>query len=145
MTSTTPVAEGEELTPIEIETGLSQAIRYAGMTWDAPPFIFSEEAAKSMGMPGRLVPGPLKLCLLADAVEQWLDGRGFVRHVRAAQRRPDIQGDPITILGRVTRVYEEDGHPRADLEVFIQNTHGEPSTRGFAVVQLNPGMAIVSG
>jgi len=133
---TAPVAEGDQLEPWVIETGLDQAIRYGGMTWGAPHFIYSEEAAKSMGMPGRLVPGPLKLALLAHAVERWLDGRGFVRHVRASHRRPDIQGTPITITGNVTRLYEEDGHKRADLEVYIINERGEPSVRGFAIVQV---------
>jgi len=130
------VAEGDQLDPWVVQTGLDQAIRYSGMTWGAPHFIFSDDAAKAMGMPGRLVPGPLKLALLAHAVERWLDGRGFVHHVRAAHRRPDIQDAPITITGNVTRIYEHDGKQRADLEVYVVNERGEPSVRGFAIVQL---------
>lgn len=129
-------AEGEEFGPLELVPTLGQVIRYCALQWAFPPFFYDEAAARAQGMPGTLVPGPLKVGLLYRAVEEWLDGRGWVRQVRAAHRRPDLTNRPITIVGRVARVYEEDGGRRADLELAVINEEGQPSVRGFAVVEL---------
>jgi acyl dehydratase len=129
--------EGQELPPLELRPDLGQVIRFCGLTWVFPAFFYDIEAARAQGMPGTLLPGPLKLGLIYRAVDEWLGDRGFVRHVRAAHRRPDITGRPITVVGNVARTYEEDGHRRADLELVIVNEEGQPSVRGFAVVQFH--------
>ncbi|WP_322795010.1 hypothetical protein [Tepidiforma sp.] len=129
-------AEGEEFGPLELVPTLGQVIRYCALQWAFPPFFYDEAAARAQGMPGTLVPGPLKVGLLYRAVEEWLDGRGWVRQVRAAHRRPDLTNRPISIVGRVARVYEEEGSRRADFELAVINEEGQPSVRGFAVVEL---------
>lgn len=131
--------EGDELPALELAPGLGQVIRYLALNWVFPEFFFDAEAARAQGMPGTLVPGPLKLGLLYRAVDEWLGDAGFVREVRAAHRRPDLTGRPITIAGRVARVYHEDDCDRADLELAIINADGQPSVRGFAVVQFTAG------
>lgn len=132
----TPIwREGDELPPVRFEPSLERVVRYCGLSWNFPPFFYDAEAARAHGMPGPLVPGPLKLGFLYAAVEQWLAGRGWVRQVRAAHRRPDLVGTPIAVVGRVGRVYEEGGRQRADLELAVVNDRGEPSVRGFAVVE----------
>ncbi len=132
------VAEGDALPSLELTPDLGQVLRYCALGWAFPQLFYDVEAAKAQGMPGRLVPGPLKLGLLYRAVDEWLGDAGFVRHVRAAHRRPDIQDRPITISGQVARVYEEDGKQRADIELAIVNAEGQPSVRGFAVVEFWP-------
>jgi len=135
VTAAATVREGDELPPVAILPDLAMAIRYCALTWVFVPFFYDIEAARAQGMPGTLVPGPIKLGLIERVIEEWLGEAGFVRHVRAAHRRPDITGRPITILGRVARVFEVDGKRRADLEVIIQNDQGEASVRGFATVE----------
>jgi hydroxyacyl-ACP dehydratase HTD2-like protein with hotdog domain len=127
--------EGEELPALELRPDLGQVIRYCALQWAFPPFFYDADEARAIGMPGTLVPGPLKAGLLYRAIEAWLGEDGFVRQVRAAHRRPDITGDPIVITGRVARVYEEDEAHRADLELVIINKEGQPSVRGFGVVE----------
>lgn len=135
MSPSRDVREGDPIGPVELKPDLGMVIRYCGLSWAFPPFFYDVEAARAQGMPGTLVPGPFKLGLLEAAVEDWLAGAGFVRHVRAAHRRPDLTGRPIVIVGQVSRVYEEAGRSRADLELVIQNERGEPSVRGFAAVE----------
>ncbi len=137
--STSGFREGEELPGIELVPDLGQVIRFCALNWVFPPFFYDPEVARKMGMPGTIIPGPLKLGLMAAAAETWLDGAGFVRQVRAAHRRPDQTGKPIVITGRVARRYEEDDADRADLEMVIVNERGEPSVRGFATVQFTNG------
>ena len=129
------LSDGDELPPLELRPNLGQVIRYCALNWNFPPFFYDAEAARKVGMPGTIIPGPLKVGLIYRAVEAWLGDAGFIRQVRAAHRRPDQTNRPITVVGRVARVYEEEGHRRADLEMGIVNESGEPSVRGFAVVQ----------
>lgn len=137
----TTLREGDELPVLHFEPDLGKVIRYCALQWAFQPFFFDIEAAKAQGMPGTLVPGPFKVGLLYRAVDEWLGDAGWIRQVRAAHRRPDITGRPIDIAGRVARVYEEDGATRADLELAVINERGEPSVRGFAVVELNRSTA----
>jgi len=127
--------EGDEIPSLELKPGLGMAIRYCAIGWVFPPIFFDVEAAHAQGMPGMMVPGPLKLGFLYRAVEEWLGDGGFVRHVRAAHRRPDLQGRTITVTGRVARLYEEEGSHRADIELAVVNDEGQQSVRGFASVQ----------
>ena len=129
------IREGDEIPPLESTPELDQVRAYFSNSRRMPPFFFDDAAARAQGLPGRLVPGPMKVGILYGAVERWLGEAGYVRAVRAAHRRPDVQGNPITVAGQVARVYEEDGHRRADLELFIVNQEGQPSVRGFATVE----------
>ncbi len=132
--STTPVHEGEEITPLEMTPDIQHVRAYFG-DGASQTFFFNDDAAKAQGLPGRPVPGPLKVGILYGAVENWLGDRGYVRTVRAAHRRPDVQGNPIVVTGTVARVFEEDGKQRADLELYIINKDGQPSVRGSATVE----------
>ncbi len=129
--------EGDELPSLDLQPGLGMVIRYCALNWNFPPFFYDPEAARAVGMPGTIVPGPLKLGLLYRAVDEWLGDAGFVRQVRAAHRRPDLTNRPLTVAGRVARLYDEDGAKRADLELAVVNEDGQPSVRGFAVVEFN--------
>jgi hydroxyacyl-ACP dehydratase HTD2-like protein with hotdog domain len=127
--------EGDELPVLHLQPDLGQVIRFGALQWTFPAFFYDAVAAKAAGMPGTIVPGPLKVGLLYRAVDEWLGDAGWIRQVRAAHRRPDRTNRPIDIAGRVARVYEEAGKRRADLELAIINEQGEPSVRGFAVVE----------
>jgi acyl dehydratase len=137
--SASPWEEGRELPPFEVAATMERVIRYCGLSWNFPPFFYDPEAARAQGMPGPLVPGPLKLGLLYAAVEHWLQGQGWVRDVRAAHRRPDLVGTKLRIVGRVARVYAEEGRPRADLELAVLDEEGHPTVRGFASVEFGAG------
>ena len=127
--------EGDELPVLHLQPSLAMVIRHCALQWTFPAFFYDPEAAKAAGMPGTIIPGPLKVGLLYRAVDEWLGDAGWIRQVRAAHRRPDQTNNPIEIAGRVARVYEEDGKRRADLELAIINLEGQPSVRGFAVVE----------
>ncbi len=135
---TAALREGDELPVLHLQPNLGQVIRYCALQWTFPAFFYDPEAAAAAGMPGTLVPGPLKVGLLYRAVDEWLGDAGWIRQVRAAHRRPDRTNRPIDIAGRIARVYDEDGARRADLELAIINEQGEPSVRGFAVVEFYP-------
>lgn len=127
--------EGDEIPALEIRPDLAMVIRFCGISWVFPAMFYDVDAARAQGMPGTIVPGPLKLGFLYRALAEWLGDAGFVRHVRAAHRRPDITGRPVVVAGHVARLYEEDGAKRADIELAVVNEEGQPSVRGFGTVQ----------
>lgn len=127
--------EGDEIPTLKMTPGREHVKNFFPESDSQPNFFFSEEAAKAQGLPGTIIPGPMKTGFLFGAVHEWLGDAGYVRAVRAAHRRPDLQGDPITVAGHIARVYEEDGARRADLELLIINHEGQPSVRGFATVE----------
>lgn len=133
--------EGDDLPPVELRPDLGQVIKHCAYGWAFAPFFYDVDAARAMGMPGTLIPGPLKADLICTVLEGWLGEDGFVRQVRAAHRRPDITGRRIIVQGRVARRYEEDGARRADLELVTINENGEPSVRAFAVVEFGKSEA----
>lgn len=129
--------EGDELPPFQLTPTIAQAVRFCALNWVFPEFFFDPDFARSVGMPGAMVPGPLKLGLIYRALDSWLGNSGHIRQVRAAHRRPDLANNPIVIAGRVARLYEENGKRRADLEMAVVNGEGQPSVRGFAVVEFD--------
>lgn len=130
------LAEGQELPPLVIHPDVGDAVRFCAFAWVFPGLFYDMEDAVARGMPGTIVPGPLKMGAFLRLAEDWVGTSGFVRHVRAAHRQPDPSGRDMTVTGRVARVYEEDGHRRADLEMALLNSEGRPSVRGFATVEL---------
>lgn len=127
--------EGDLVAETEFRPDLQMLVRYCGLLWFAPPIFFDLEAARAAGLPGPIVPGPLKAGLACEAIERWLGDGGWVCHVRAAHRRPSILGQAIRSRCVVTRLYEHAGKARADLDIVLENEDGEGATRGSATVE----------
>ena len=122
---------GRLLTPT-----LEQVIRYMAVTWNITTIFFDAEAAHAAGLPGTLVPGPLKLGILAQAVLDWAGESALLESIRLAYRRPDVPGRPLLIGGSVTDIEETDADRRLTCDVWIQNAGGERSAMGVARFRL---------
>ena len=122
---------GRLLTPT-----LEQVIRYMAVTWNITTIFFDADAAQAAGLPGTLIPGPLKLGLLAEAVLDWAGEGALLESIRIAHRRPDVPDRPLLFGGAVTHVEPLETGRRLDCEVWIQNADGERSGVGAASVRL---------
>ena len=130
--------EGEALPPLVLRPSLTQVVRYCGLTWNFVPIFYDPEAALRAGLPGTIVPGPLKLALLTGYLATLAGPGGAVRAVRCAHRRPDRTGHPLTLRGAVSQITDEDGVRRAECEVWMENASGERSVIGSAMLALTP-------
>ncbi|MCC7364091.1 MAG: hypothetical protein IT303_06935 [Dehalococcoidia bacterium] len=128
--------EGDALPVLDITPGMDLVIRYCGLTGGLTNIFYDAEAAHAAGMPGPIVPGQLKTWLLYRALDTWLGGAGFVRHVRTTHRRPDLTGRPMSIAGTVARIGEEGGQRLVDIEIVVVGSEGQPTVNGFGTVQL---------
>lgn len=120
----------------------------AGMSWPRPgtscgvrvPAVTSwkctttRPAARSLGPPDLPVHGLLKTAWLTTLVEEWLDGRGRIRHLDVTYRRMDFRNQPIECLLAV-----RSSTPRgATLQLSTLNASGETTTTATATVESTP-------
>ena len=131
--------EGDPLTPRLLTPSLSQVVRYCGAAWNFVPIFYDPAAARAAGLPGTIVPGPLKLALLVEMVLAWAGPGAFLETIRAAHRRPDTPGRPLLLGGAVTRVEPGPDTRRLDCELWIENAVGARSAVGLATLRLGVG------
>lgn len=131
-------AEGDPLPAWTVTPALAQIVRYCGLAWAFPPFFYDEAAARAAGLPYAIVPGPLKLALLAEYVQGWAGSEALLTLVRAAHRRPDAHDRPLRLHGGVTGVEATDEGRRLSCDLWIENPWGQRSVAGAATVVL-PG------
>lgn len=132
-------AEGDPIGGRLITPTLEQVIRYCAVTWNFTPIFFDPAAARAAGLPGTIIPGPLKLALLADTVLAWAGDDALLESIRVAHRRPDVPGVPLLIGGSVARVDATGAGRRLHCEIWMQNDRGERSAVGAAVVRIAKG------
>jgi hypothetical protein len=99
---------------------------------------FDPVAARTAGLPGTIVPGPLKLALLSEWVREWAGPDGFLESIRIAHRRPDQPDRALALQGSVSRITETETGRRLECEVWLKQVSGERSAVGAAVVRLGP-------
>lgn len=111
------------------------AIDFFGRGNPTNPAFADAEAGRRMGVGGALVPGNLKLSWLTQWASNWAGTEGKVVSLRAAMRRPDVAGRPITLAGRVVDLRQEEGRNIVELEVVVL-AEGQPSVRGNMQIEL---------
>lgn len=129
-------AEGDLLPPLVLRPVIGQIVRYCGLTWNFVPFFFDAEEARRAGLPGTIVPGPFKLALLTRYLGLWAGEAGEVRSVRAAYRRPDRTGRPLTLRGAVTGGADDGIRRLVECELGIETETGARSVAGSGVIEL---------
>ncbi len=129
------LVEGAPLPPAVLRPTLDQVVRYCGLTWNFVPIFYDPAAARRAGLPGTIVPGPLKLALLTRYLLALAGPGGSVRAVRCVHRRPDRTGDPLTVRGVVTRVVAEGERRLVECELWTETLTGERSVSAFALWQ----------
>lgn len=131
--------EGEALPPAVFRPTLGQVVRYCGLTWNFVPFFFDRDEARRAGLPGTIVPGPLKLAQITRYLATWAGTEGGVRTVRVAYRRPDLTGRPFTVRAVVSRVEARDSGRLVECELWTETATGDRSVMGSALVALPVG------
>lgn len=130
------INEGDAVDTVVRNPDEETAINFFGKDNPSNPVFRDREIAKQQGLPGTIVPGMLKLAYLSKYASDWAGAEGRLVSVRAAYKKPDIAGTPLSLVGTVVRKYEDDGRALVDLELAILTEEGQPSTQGAATVEL---------
>jgi acyl dehydratase len=91
-----------------------------------------------------IVHGALKSAYLAQLVTDWMGHAGQIVALAVSYRAIDYPGDRLTCRGRVVDKHVEEETGFVDLEVWLENGHGDVTTPGQASVAL-PVKAHVMG
>jgi acyl dehydratase len=130
---------GDAITSMLVTPTLEQVVRYIAVTWNVTTIFFDPDAAKAAGLPGTIIPGPLKLGLLAEMVLSWAGPGTLLESIRAAFRRPDTPGRPLLLGGSVVSAADTGNGRRLQCDLWMQNADGERSVMGAASVHLPDG------
>ena len=106
-----------------------QLVRYAGASGDFNPLHTDDDVGRSMGFDGVVAHGLLLMAVAGQAVTAWIPRMYLTKYrVRfAAATRP---GDVVTVTGRVTEKWSENGRNMIRCEVFARGQEEDVKVSG---------------
>ena len=127
--------EGDEIPVLKKAPSLQTLVKYSAGGGDFNPLHHDYDFPQSKAIGSIIVHGRFKYAALGELVSNWLDHGGRIVKLSCQYRGMDLPGGELTLTGRVTRKYEENGAKRADLELAATNADGKNTTPGSAVVE----------
>ena len=128
--------EGAPLPELQLTPTSEQVRRFLDATGFGIPIFYDAAAARATGLDGPIVPAEMKSGLLISYLRKLAQPGGELVRLQSAFRRPDYHGDPITIVGNVTRVENSGAVQEVYLELQIVQEGGAVSVRSSAVVSV---------
>ena len=130
------VEVGQELPELVKTPTAQQLVKYAGASHDFYQIHYNETFAKGNELPGLVVHGALKNAFLGQLVTDWIGEWGTLKKLSCQYRGMDLSGDTITCKGKVANKSTPDSESYVELEIWVENSKGERTTLGAAVVTL---------
>ena len=132
------VKEGQELAPIKIAPDKQQLVKFAAGSGDFNPLHFDENFPMlgAMGLKENIVHGRFKYAQVGRLVFQFAGYKGRVKKFGVSYRGMDMLNKEITAKGVVTAKRQEGGENLVELDVWTENTDGQKTTPGTALVAL---------
>lgn len=131
------VHEGEQIPAYTIKSGYMELNRFASANDEFIPIHMDADYAKNVAkLPDVIIMGNLKLAYLANALERWAGADGWIKKIDVSYRRMDNVNEEVTATGVVKGKRADDGEHLVDIDIWIENSKGEKTTPGSAVVSL---------
>lgn len=91
-----------------------------------------EAALKALGTTTPIASGRMQLSFAAEALRRFFSPEVFNHHGSLDCRflRPVVEGDTITVNGRVTETQAEEHGTRVTVEIWCENQHGDKTAVG---------------
>jgi len=97
---------------------------------------WDNELATRVGTPAAYDYGPERCSWMSHQLTNWMGDAGLLKHHHVEIRRHNPVGDTLYIDGEVTRTFEHEGAPCAEISQRATNQDGELSVIAKAVVRL---------
>ena len=130
------VEVGSELPPLVKEPTSQQLVKWAGASGDFYQIHYDKDYALGNNLPGILVHGPLKSAWLGQLLSDWVGEGGKIKKYGCSHRGMDVPGDKLTCKGTVANKYVEGDEHLVECDIWLENSKGEKTTPGKAVVSL---------
>ena len=127
---------GSEIPHLVKEPDSQQLVRWAGASGDFYQIHYDKDYALGNNLPGTIVHGALKSAWLGQLLSDWVGEGGKVKKYGCSYRGMDIPGDKLTCKGTVTNKYVEADEHCVECDIWLENSKGEKTTPGKAVVVL---------
>lgn len=127
---------GMELPALIKNVTTRQLVMWAGASADLYEIHYDKDFALRQGLPGVIVHGRLKAAFLGQLLSDWIESRGMVKKLTCSYRKIDVPGT-LLCRGKVIRKYYDQEELCVECEVWIENSEGQRTTDGKAVVTMS--------
>jgi acyl dehydratase len=127
---------GSEITPLVKQPTTRQLVMWAGASGDYYPIHYDKDFAQSKGLPGVIVHGQLIGCFLGQLMTDWIGEQGSLRKLTCSYKSVNFPGEALMCKGNVNKKYIEDGEHYIECNLWVENTKGEKTISGKALVTL---------
>ena len=115
---------------------IKDLVKFGAATDDWSEIHFDESVVRQRGLPAPVVHGPLKSAFLAQMLTTWMGPAGTLKRLACQYRGMDVAGETITCRGKVMGKSSDEGEHLVECEVWTENSKGEITTQGRAVIAL---------
>jgi hydroxyacyl-ACP dehydratase HTD2-like protein with hotdog domain len=130
------VKVGDALPVLEVTPSETQLFFFSAATNNGHRIHYDLPFARSEGLPGILVQGPLQAALLARMLTDWMGPGGRLVRFQIQNRGNAFPGQPLRFGGVVKAKREQDGQRLVDCEIAGSNADGQILMPGHATVRL---------
>lgn len=127
---------GTEVTSLKKHLTLKQLVLWAGATDDIYELHYDRDFARSQGLPNPILHGRLKAAFLSQLVTDWIGAKGMLKKLTIRYQKMDYVDEDIVCKGKVVKKYQQDGQNLVECDLWTENTAGETTTTGTALVSL---------
>jgi len=111
-------------------------VMWAGASGDYYPIHYDKDFAQSKGLPGVIVHGQLIGCFLGQLMTDWMGEQGSLRKLTCSYKSVNFPGEALICKGKVNKKYIKDGEHYIECNLWVENTKGEKTISGKALVTL---------
>ncbi len=125
---------GSEITPLLKQPTTRQLVMWAGASGDYYAIHYDKDFAQSKGLPGVIVHGQLVGCFLGQLMTDWMGEQGSLSKLTCSYKSVNFPGEALICKGKVSKKYVEDGEHYIECNLWVENTKGEKTVSGKAVI-----------
>ena len=130
------VTVGAEIPSLTKRPTTRQLVMWAGASGDFNPIHFDKDFAQSKGLPGVIVHGQLVGCFLGQLMTDWIGRQSSLKKLNCSYKEMNLPDETIICKGKVIKKIVEDGESQVVCSIWMENTKGEKTVTGTAIVVL---------
>jgi len=130
------VEVGMDITSLVKQPTTKQLVQWAGASGDYYELHYDKDFAQAQGFPAVVVHGKLKFGFLGQLLTDWIGEEGSIKKLGCSYRGIDHPGENLVCRGKVTNKYVADSQHIVECEIWTENSKGEKTAQGNAIVTL---------
>ena len=130
------VQEGESIKPLVKNPGYQQIVKWAYAEGNTGPTHYDPEVARTRGLKDATLQGRLLGAFLGQAVEEWADYVGRIRHISWRNQSVAHPNDTLTVTGTVSKAYLDDDQGMVECLLEMRSQRDDIIISGKCVIAM---------